>query len=163
MRAWIAALLLLSSLSAFGQVRVIRPTVKRATPAAELAVKRWMQTESSPSLDTLRGRVVLLDFWGTWCRPCVDAIPKVTDFARTKPEVSVIGIHSERGAGKLPKFLEQNPFPIPIGIDTGATASAYRVRGWPTYVLIDRKSRVRYRGHSLPKDDLIDVLIAEEP
>ncbi|MGZ5473949.1 MAG: redoxin domain-containing protein [Thermoanaerobaculia bacterium] len=163
-RTVIAAVLLLSSLTAFGEAGSPgRPVVKKATQAGELAVRRWMQTESQPSIEALRGRVVLLDFWGTWCHPCVDAIPKVAEFARTRPEVTVIGIHSRNGAERLPRFLKDNPFPIPIGVDTGATARSYSVRGWPTYVLIDRKSRIRFRAHFLPGDEIIEALLAEEP
>ncbi len=164
MRTVIAVVLLLSTLPAFGEVGSPRRTVvKKATKAGELAVSRWMQTESQPSIEGLRGRVVLLDFWGVWCHPCVDAIPRVVDFARTKPEVAVIGIHSRNGAARLPRFLKDNPFPIAIGVDTGATARSYNVRGWPTYVLIDRESRIRFRAHFLPGDEIIEALLAEEP
>jgi thiol-disulfide isomerase/thioredoxin len=122
-----------------------------------------MQTESPPSMKELHGRVVLLDFWGTWCHPCVEAVPKVVELARKQPEVAVIGIHSRNGATWLPKFLKENSFPIPIGVDTGATARAYNVRGWPTYVLIDRKSRIRFRAHFLPGNEIIAALLAEQP
>jgi thiol-disulfide isomerase/thioredoxin len=114
----------------------------------------------------LRGNVVLLDFWATWCSPCVAEIPSVINLAaRFEPSgLKVLAIHSQSGIDKLPEFLRQRPYRVPIGLDaTGDTQRLYGVYGWPTYVLIDKKGVIRFRGSSLPSEDLVEQLLTERP
>lgn len=165
MRAIVAAVVACASFIALAQgppaFPAKRPDVGEGQKAKELVVDRWLQTDAPLTLGGLRGRVVLLDFWGNWCASCVTAIPQVVKLARAKPDLTVIGIHSKMAAEHLEKFLTKNKYAIPIAVDGGATEKAYAVRGWPTYVLIDRRGNIRYRGWRLPPPRLVDELLAE--
>ena len=108
-------------------------------PAPEIS---GTDLEGKPvSLSSLRGRVVLLDFWAMWCGPCVQAIPHVQKIAGTvadKP-VTLLGINLDaKGSDqKLKKFLEKRKITIPQFLDPDSNVSKkYRVNGVPCTVLI---------------------------
>lgn len=94
------------------------------------------------SLSSLRGRVVLVDFWATWCGPCVNAIPHVQKLSETyadKP-VTVIGINrdGEGSEAKVRRFLEKKKITFRQFMDPeGSVAESYKVGGIPCSVLID--------------------------
>lgn len=134
------------------------------SPAPELVVSEWRNTAQPLRLERLRGRVTLLDFWGNWCTPCVAAIPGVVALANRKGSegLQVIGVHSREAADRLDAFLKRRPFSIPLAIDGGAdTQKLYAVYMWPTYVVIDKKGTIRYRGSELPSETLLTQLLAE--
>jgi thiol-disulfide isomerase/thioredoxin len=95
------------------------------------------------SLDTFHGKVVLLDFWGTWCGPCVANLPKVQALHEKYKDrgLIVIGVHSEQGGEDVPAFLKKQPLSFPIAIDTGETVKSYGIESWPTYFLIDKSGK----------------------
>ncbi len=101
------------------------------------------------SLQGLRGRVVLLDFWATWCAPCRAEIP-ILQRLHTRFEgrgLTVLGINvDEGGPGLVPRFRQRFGMGYPLVYDLGNRASVrYQVQGLPTLVLIDRAGTVRLR------------------
>jgi thiol-disulfide isomerase/thioredoxin len=105
-----------------------------------------MLDEKDFSLDGLQGKVVLLDFWATWCGPCVMAIPHIQDLSKKyadKPVV-VIGVNQDQGAkAKVTKFLEKKSITIRQYMDDGSVGEKYSVTGIPCMVLIDKKGSVQ--------------------
>jgi len=95
------------------------------------------------ALTAHRGRVVFLDFFATWCTPCKISLPLVERFAQRHPEVDVIPID----VGETPRVAER--FARKYGLRSVAldrdqlTAAWFGVVGFPTMVVIDRRSRVR--------------------
>lgn len=99
------------------------------------------------SLDALKGRVVVLDFWATWCGPCVAAIPHIQELSqkfKDKP-VTVIGVNSDQPGSteRVKKFLEKKEITFRQLMDEGKTGAAYMVSGIPCTVLIDTKGIVQ--------------------
>ncbi len=132
-------------------------------PAPELSVKRWIHTANPLSLDALRGKVVLIDFWGLWCMPCVSEIPQTTNLVKKlqKSGLVTLAVHTDRESEKLDAFLRKAPFPVPIGVDTGETERLYSVNAWPTYILVDKKGQIRYRENEPPSEEFVKKLLAE--
>ncbi len=103
------------------------------------------------TLAALRGRVVLLDFWATWCPPCVASMPALDRLhAKLEPAgLTVLALNQEPGdEARVRAFAARRGLSLPIGVDPGEVAAAYGVHGLPTSFLIDRAGRIRgsYRG-----------------
>jgi len=98
-----------------------------------------------PSVGALRGRVVLLDFWATWCAPCRVVIPKLSALhARYGAQgLSVVGVSTE-DAQDVALFARRMAVPYSVGVDKhAATTRAYGVSSLPTLVVIDKRGVVR--------------------
>ncbi len=116
-------------------------------------------------LADLRGHVVLLDFWATWCGPCRMAMPGVqrlhNKFAG-KP-VSVFGVNCmERGGTeRAVQFIKDKGYTYPQLLDNGFVANAYGVRGIPTFVVIGPDGRIVYSGsgYSQQQEEKIESMI----
>lgn len=116
----------------------------RATPPLELPV--W---NGAPAwtLDAARGRVVLLNFWASWCEPCRAEIPSLELLEqRHEPEgLMVAAINFRETDAAIGGFLERMPITLTVLRDAdGAAARAYGVRIFPTTVAIGRDGRARF-------------------
>lgn len=102
------------------------------------------------SLDDLRGKVVVLDFWGTWCRPCVDSVPELRSMHKKyskEPSFVLIGISSDTDDERWKEFTEKNKMVWPQYRDRDRRIlRAFNVREFPTYVVIDHEGIVRFQS-----------------
>ena len=109
-------------------------------------------------LSTYRGKVVYVDFWASWCTPCRESFPWLSDIAqqyRTRNFV-VIAVNVDHEHRLAQQFLDTTPASFPVIYDPhGDIAASYKIVGMPSAVLIDRSGRVRFRhdGFSLKKRD----------
>ncbi len=115
------------------------------------------------NLDDYKGKVLVLDFWATWCPPCIQAFPKVAEvighFAEN-PDVVFLEISTDADTSLVRPFVKKNGWDdLHIVFDEGAR-SGYGVPGVPTWVFIDRTGRVRYEitGYN-PEVNFQDELI----
>jgi thiol-disulfide isomerase/thioredoxin len=98
-----------------------------------------------PSIAALRGRVVLLDFWATWCAPCRVVVPKLDALqARYGARgLSVVGVSTE-DSQDVAFFAQRTSMRYPVGVDKHAeTTRSYGVVSLPTLVVIDKRGVVR--------------------
>ncbi len=116
-------------------------------PAPPLAVEAVVQGEDPASLapEALAGKAVIVEFWATWCAPCIGALPHwnalVERFGAGK--VRFVSI-SDETAEKVRAFLDQKPIAGIVALDTDRSVfTAYGVKGIPHTVLIDRNGVVR--------------------
>lgn len=106
--------------------------------------------DAQPVTDsTLRGRVVLVNFWATWCLPCRAEMPLLQAMAnRHGPDgLEVLGLSVDRaGPDVVAAFLRQRTITYPVAIVGRDIETAFGgVQGYPTSVLLDRTGRVRYK------------------
>ena len=109
--------------------------------APELELHQGLQTpgDLTPTLASLHGRIVVLEFWATWCGGCIAAIPHLNETAdqvKDKP-VTFISVTDE-DAGVVKAFLQKRTMKSWIGIDKeGATFARYGILGRPQTLIID--------------------------
>jgi len=94
----------------------------------------------------LKGKVILLDFWATWCGPCRESIPHLIQLYNTyqKNGLEVIGMNVDRGdIDTVRHFVKSLDIPYPITLTTQEVERGYRVTGLPTTILVDKEGRIR--------------------
>jgi len=103
-------------------------------------------------LSSLKGNVVVLDFWATWCGPCRMAMPVVSAFTTKKPKgVRVFSVDVwERGTPeenqkKSLEFMKKNNYAMELVYGTTQTPKDYSITGIPTLLVIDKNGKIRYK------------------
>jgi peroxiredoxin len=99
------------------------------------------------ALDSLRGRVVLVDFWASWCEPCRKSFPWMKTMVERygAKGFTVVAIDLDKERADALAFLERYDAPFPVAFDpSGQTAEAYKVGAMPTSVLVDRAGTIVY-------------------
>lgn len=100
------------------------------------------------SNSTLRGKVVLLDFWGTWCPPCRESIPTVKNVKKkfANKGFELVGISSDDDEDVWRTFVESKQMDWHEYIDlSGDVLQAFNIDSFPTYIVLDKDGVIRYR------------------
>ena len=108
--------------------------------------------------------MVLLDFWATWCGPCIKKMPEVEQLYGKYHDRGfvVIGIHSARGDETAEEFVKNAKVTFPIALDNGKTHESFAIEAVPTYILVDKKGKVaRSPSHNPPTTEEIERLLSE--
>jgi thiol-disulfide isomerase/thioredoxin len=146
-----------------------RPAALKALegkPAPTIDADAWIGTQTSVLEN--KGKVVVVDFWATWCGPCMNAIPENVALVK-KHEASgdlvFIGVHdSNAGWDRADAVAREKKINYTLAKDKsgGPSAKAYAVQFWPTYVVIDRAGIVRAAG-LIPNHvaDVVEMLLKE--
>ena len=140
--------LLLAAFSASSIATASEPAVGATAP--EFGGTKFYNTtpgENQVTLAGLRGKVVLLDFWATWCHPCVASIPHLIALSQKYRDQGLVVIgHTDGTSTKLVPFItaKKIPYIISVGPNLG---DAYGVQGIPHVVLIDAAGKVAWQGH----------------
>lgn len=102
------------------------------------------------TLEDLKGKVVVLDFWGTWCPPCVESLPELRNLHKRyskEPSFVLIGISSDSDEQIWKEFTEKNKMVWPQYRDRDRKIlSAFNISAFPTYIVIDHEGIVRFQS-----------------
>jgi thiol-disulfide isomerase/thioredoxin len=119
----------------------------------------------SHSLDIHKGKVVLVNFWATWCPPCREEMPsmqRLKEKMAGRPFV-MLGVNSGEPPADLEEFLKLVKVDFDILLDSDSAATRrWKVFGLPTSFLIDRQGRVRYSLTGTTEWDKGDALVLIE-
>ena len=127
---------------AAGWVRVEGPVEVGNTPDFQLP--RVPASEGLLTLSELRGQVVIIDFWASWCAPCKEAMPFYADLQRRHPEgLVVLGINVDEDVRAMEAALrEAAPGFAVLRDPAGETVAAFGVEAMPTSFVLDREGKV---------------------
>jgi cytochrome c biogenesis protein CcmG, thiol:disulfide interchange protein DsbE len=147
-RAWLSPALVLLASAFFGYL--ILPLLSRhvsstgklvGTPAPEfsLPILHGGDAQSRISLHALAGNVVVLDFWASWCKPCVAQARILSELApgHAAENVVFVGINTADNPDRAQAFASAHQLPYPSVFDSGEVADAYGAQSLPTLVVID--------------------------
>jgi len=99
------------------------------------------------NLADLKGKVVLVNFWATWCAPCIEEMPSMQQL-RDKIGLAgfeVLAVNFQEGQPRINDFLKKRPLKLRIVRDSdGAVKAAFGVKVFPTSFIVDPDGRLRY-------------------
>ncbi|WP_282936298.1 redoxin domain-containing protein [Paenibacillus sp. RC67] len=100
---------------------------------------------STVKLSDYRGKGVLLNFWGSWCGPCVSEMPRLKEaYESGMNGVEIVAVNVGESKGTIMEFNQKHQLPFPIMTDpTGEAAEAYRVNGLPATFLVNSQGQVK--------------------
>lgn len=95
------------------------------------------------SLESFAGRIVVVDFWATWCEPCKQQIPVLNYFQRRNPEVAVLGVAVDAGGREaVAPFAAEHGIEYAVLLGSESLARDYGVPGFPALVVVDAEGRL---------------------
>jgi thiol-disulfide isomerase/thioredoxin len=124
-------------------------------PAPKFALVELEGDEAFELASVLGKKVVVLDFWATWCPPCVEGLPHVAEVASAfkDEQVAVYAVNIEEDAETIREFLKQRELQLHVLLDAQSdVAGKYEVSGIPQTVLIGLDGRVHVVHAGLPTD-----------
>jgi thiol-disulfide isomerase/thioredoxin len=133
----LGACLLVSALAAFADTGEPAPAFSLQTLDGKTVTR-----------DSLKGKVVLLDFWATWCIPCLKALPELKDLRKKNANqpLVIVSVSVDDDKKTVQDFASRNGMDWLQAWDGEMRAvSAFRVDSFPSYVLLDADGRIAYR------------------
>lgn len=129
-----------------------RPVVGREAPAFTLA---GLNSADSTSLESLRGKVVFVDFWASWCLPCRRLMPQIAQLKARHPDLEVVAISVDANRDKALTFLRAvEPSLRAVHDADHHVANTYGVDRMPTSFLIGRDGTLRFRHDGYSQGDM---------
>jgi thiol-disulfide isomerase/thioredoxin len=121
-----------------------------------------LTTEEGQKLsnDSLRGKVVLLDFWGTWCPPCRESVPMLRDLNKrySGKAFQLVSISSDEDVDTWKSFITQEKMDWSEYIDLqGNVLNSFKVESFPTYIVLDKDGIIRFRQSGLSPSSEMDL------
>ena len=137
-------------------VAVIVAVVSLAAAAGEL--KPWTGGPTPPlvlkdvsgkehRLDDYRGKVVVINFWATWCEPCREEMPSLNRLKAQMADTpfAILAVDMGEGEARIKAFLEKTPVDFTVLLDRdSAVSKSWKVRVLPTTLVLDPDTRIRY-------------------
>lgn len=147
-----------------------QPTLKVGDRAPDLAIKEWVKGEPVTGFE--KGRVYVVEFWATWCGPCIESMPHLSELQHKFKDkgLTIIGVTREDPNNSLDAVKTMvtdkgDGMGYTVAWDDGRkTADAYmkaaNQRGIPTAFLVDQKGTVAYIGHPMWLDIPLEQVVA---
>jgi len=135
-----------------GTVYASKPGLGKPAPNFTLM---GLNSNDSVTLSSFQGKVVLLDFWASWCLPCKRLMPLLGEMKERLPELEMLAVSIDVDRNKAISFLRDVEPGLKAGHDADQkTAEKYNVELMPACFLIDKQGRLRFRHDSYTAETL---------
>jgi peroxiredoxin len=137
-----------SVLAIFAMAVMLPMASQASTPAPDFTLKS--RSGENVRLEDLRGQVVMLNFWASWCGPCRQEMPLMDDLYEQYKDLgfTILAVNVDENREEALRFLDKVPVSYPILYDPESRVSElYEVQAMPTTVMIDRNGDARYLHH----------------
>jgi len=105
------------------------------------------------SLSDFRGKVVLINFWATWCGPCVKEMPDIQKLSEAySDDLVVLAINCNESKNKVEEFINANGYTFRVGLDSGEVQKLYPTRGIPYTIVINANGVITQTQLGAPAD-----------
>jgi len=139
----------------------VPPVLPRPAPAFQLTNLAGEKVRPAD----LRGKVVLVDFWATWCKPCIEGMPAMQKLHEKYggKGLAMLGVSiDEKGAKVVAPFVQKRKFTYPMFVDGGDDPAwkSFGVRSIPALFLIDKEGRIVKQWVGKPKEQEVEQAVA---
>lgn len=134
----------------------VKASWAEAPDAPRCTLKTW-ESEQPITFDAWRGQVVYLDFWASWCGPCLQSFPFMNTLQRdfATRGLKVVAVNMDENAQEARDFLQAHPAEFQIVTDRDAQcAEAFQVKAMPSSYVIDRNGVIVKRHQGFHADDV---------
>lgn len=129
--------------------------------------------EFEQEVNQLKGKIVLIDFWASWCIPCKDSFPWLNEIQASYKNqgFTVLSVNLDANKKNATEFLQQYPANFPVFYDAkGKVAQAFKLKGMPSSILLNRDGSIvsRHVGFNEQKkhqyqQEIAQLLLANPP
>ncbi len=143
------------------------PKLKVGDAAPVLAPSKWLKGEAVEKFEP--GKIYIVEFWATWCGPCKQSIPHLTEMQKKNPDVTIIGMNvMEEDQKGVPAFVEKmgDKMNYRVAMDDAdnrmskAWMEAAGQDGIPTAFIIGKDSKIAWIGHPMEMEDVLKQVVA---
>lgn len=141
-------------------------SIAYGSPPAKPLVLESLDASSTYDLSAMRGRVVVINFWATWCLPCVEELPTMARmWEQLSPQgLELLAVNAGEKEERIEAFLEtlETPLRFPLMIDkTADVFKSWNVTGLPMTFVIGKQGRIRYSANgarAMDTDHIMEIL-----
>ncbi|WP_342562271.1 redoxin domain-containing protein [Paenibacillus sp. FSL R7-0345] len=121
------------------------PAERIATGAPAPAFEATSLTGGKVNLADYKGKVVLLNFWATWCKPCMQEMPLLNEIHKSSDmQIETLFVNVGESKGTVSEYMEEQQFSFPVVIDaTGKISALYGVTALPSTYIINTKGEIQ--------------------
>ena len=146
MKGWTTLAVVVAALAAAGPVRAAQESPLVGQPAPEISAQFWLNSPPL-TLKALRGHVVVVEFWATWCGPCRESIPHLIELSKKYTNITFIGMTNE-AKGKVEPFAKELGMTYAVAGKSESDGD-YGVKTIPTAFIVDVDGKVAWQGHPM--------------